>query len=117
MSDEEHEQSGSSGGGGGDDGYDDQSDYTNGSGPSRKRSRVTEHTAQTLDYKHTPHASQVRAPVASTSRPRPVPVSMFGIDARNDLVREIGEWLVNTCHGLQDIEVGQMLSVSLLGSN
>jgi hypothetical protein len=36
---------------------------------------------------------------------RPVPLSMFGFDARNDLTREIGNWLVHTCQGRENIEV------------
>jgi hypothetical protein len=45
-------------------------------------------------------------------RPVEVPPSMFGFDARNDLTREIGTWLVKTCQGRENIEVSRIATQS-----
>lgn len=82
----------------------------NGSGPSRKRTRVDDDVRDTqsgsrasMDGQQTiDHARQ-------RQRQRPIPMSMFGLDARNDLTREIGNWILTTCQGLEDIEVGHHL--------
>jgi hypothetical protein len=70
-------------------------------GPSRKRARESEgSTAGNGNGYH--HATE---PVLPVMHDRPVPVSMFGFDARNDLTREIGDWLMHTCRGRENIEV------------
>lgn len=81
-------------------------DQSNGheSGPSRKRTRVDD---ESRAVQSSSRASMGGQPPHDQprQRQRPIPVSMFGLDARNDLTREIGNWIVNTCQGLQDIEV------------
>lgn len=107
------------GGGGQSVNYEEGGDPSNGngngngneSGPSRKRTRVDDearpqHRSSRTSTGAPPSHDQSR----QLQRQRPIPPSMFGLDARNDLTREIGNWIVNTCQGLQDIEVSQIIS-------
>lgn len=87
---------------------------SNGSGPSRKRTRVDDEGEGSRAGPRRSHggsSSRDRTPATghdiARQRARPVPLSMFGLDARNDLTREIGSWIINTCQGLSDIEVSQ----------
>lgn len=85
----------------------------NEAGPSRKRPRQSESGGMTGDAN-----SHGAAQMEELPRHRPVPLSMFSFDARNDLTREIGNWLVRTCQGRENIEVSPFLmsSVGILTS-
>ena len=72
----------------------------NEAGPSRKRPRQSESGVMSGDTNG--HGAAQMEEVPSH---RPVPLSMFSFDARNDLTREIGNWLVRTCQGRENIEV------------
>jgi hypothetical protein len=75
-------------------------------GPSRKRPRESEGSNGGNGHGHAPSTGHGHGHNGSTSRrPVEVPQSMFGMDARNDLTREIGTWLVKTCQGRENIEV------------
>jgi hypothetical protein len=79
-------------------------------GPSRKRPREGEGNGGN-GHGHGNASSnghgfgQGHNGAASARRPVEVPPSMFGFDARNDLTREIGTWLVKTCQGRENVEV------------
>jgi len=79
-------------------------------GPSRKRPRETESNGSNgHGHGSGPGPSngqgQAHNGGGAARRPVEVPPSMFGFDARNDLTREIGTWLVKTCQGRENIEV------------
>lgn len=92
---------------------------SNEAGPSRKRPRDEGSNgghgtgsgnghAHGADHERgrTSHNGQRHnGPPLASNRPVEVPPSMFGFDARNDLTREIGTWLVKTCQGRENIEV------------
>jgi hypothetical protein len=75
------------------------SDQGNEAGPSRKRPRDSEPSNGGNGNGHGHNGA------SAARRPVEVPPSMFGFDARNDLTREIGTWLVKTCQGRENIEV------------
>lgn len=78
----------------------------NGAGPSRKRARADDDArAGQAGGRTSMEGQQTIDHARQQQRQRPIPMSMFGLDARNDLTREIGNWIVNTCQGLEDIEV------------
>lgn len=73
-------------------------------GPSRKRPR--EHDEMNGGDRHVNATNNGQGHNGGGARrPVEVPPSMFGFDARNDLTREIGTWLVKTCQGRDNIEV------------
>jgi hypothetical protein len=77
-------------------------------GPSRKRPREAEgNGGNGHGHGNAPSNGhgQGHDGAAPVRRPVEVPPSMFGFDARNDLTREIGTWLVKTCQGRENIEV------------
>jgi hypothetical protein len=76
-------------------------DQVNEPGPSRKRPRDSESDGMNGSSSN----GHLEARSERTPTERPVPLSMFGFDARNDLTREIGNWLVHTCQGRENIEV------------
>lgn len=78
-------------------------------GPSRKRSRASGDENGHHGNGH--HGQQVSAPSSSK---RPVPASIFGFDARNDLLREIADWLLHTCQGRENIEVSLLSCINLV---
>jgi hypothetical protein len=89
----------------------------NGAGPSRKRARQSDPSnghngASQNGYNgghssgsHNGHNGHAPAQAAGGPSKLPVPASIFGFDARNDLLREIATWLTNTCRGRENIEV------------
>jgi hypothetical protein len=76
-------------------------DQNNEAGPSRKRPRDSESDGMNGGSSNGHQEARSERPPSE----RPVPLSMFGFDARNDLTREIGNWLVHTCQGRENIEV------------
>jgi hypothetical protein len=93
-------------------------------GPSRKRPREAEGNGGN-GHGHGNQSSnghgQGHNGGGAARRPVEVPPSMFGFDARNDLTREIGTWLVKTCQGRENIEVSRIVSqgesVLMIGRN
>jgi hypothetical protein len=93
-------------------------------GPSRKRPREAEgNGGNGHGHGNAPSNGHGQAHNGGgvARRPVEVPPSMFGFDARNDLTREIGTWLVKTCQGRENIEVSRIAtqgeSVLILGRN
>lgn len=66
-------------------------------GPSRKRPRQQSHQTEE------DHDSQQQM---YFPHPMDIAPSLFGIDARNDFTRTIGDFIMNTCRGQNDVEVG-----------
>jgi len=83
----------------------------NEAGPSRKRPREADGNGGTGHGHGTASSNghgQGHNGGGAARRPVEVPPSMFGFDARNDLTREIGTWLVKTCQGRENIEVSSI---------
>ena len=76
-------------------------------GPSRKRPREAEGNGGN-GHGHPTSNGHGHNGGGAGRRPVEVPPSMFGFDARNDLTREIGTWLVKTCQGRENIEVSRI---------
>lgn len=95
----------------------------NEAGPSRKRPREAEgNGGNGHGHGNAPSNGHGQAHNGGAARrPVEVPPSMFGFDARNDLTREIGTWLVKTCQGRENIEVSRIAtqgeSVLIVGRN
>jgi hypothetical protein len=89
----------------------------NGAGPSRKRARPSDpsngHSGASQNGYNGGHSSgsqndhngHATAQAAGGPSKLRVPASIFGFDARNDLLREIATWLLHTCRGRENIEV------------
>jgi len=88
-------------------------------GPSRKRPREAELNGGS-GHGHGSGPSNGHGQAhngGAARRPIEVPPSMFGFDARNDLTREIGTWLVKTCQGRENIEVSSIAFSGELGND
>ena len=91
----------------------------NEAGPSRKRPRDEgsnamhghAHASNNGHGQSSRNGQHHNGPAPTASRPVEVPPSMFGFDARNDLTREIGTWLVRTCQDRENIEVSYQISL------